>query len=118
MFGIRAAIRESDIIVVHSSIIRSLLEYTCSVWHPGLIQKISEVIKAIKNAAENHLSCRYLYADALIISGLERLDERRKQFTTNIFEEMKNVNHLQHFIQPNLQQSQFNPRKEYTFLPQ
>jgi hypothetical protein len=112
---VHAGVRDSDIIVVYSSIIRSILEYACPVWHPGLTQQLSEDIEAIQKRCLRIIYPAITYAEALVISGLERLDERRERFTRNMFEEMKNDNHPLHSILPHLEQSQFNLRKEYPF---
>ena len=36
---VRAGLLTSDILCVYCSIIRSVLEYACPVWHPGLTKK-------------------------------------------------------------------------------
>ena len=38
----------SDIVCVFTSIIRSVLEYACPVWHPGLTKKLSEDIECVQ----------------------------------------------------------------------
>ena len=36
---VRARINPCDIVVIYCSVIRSILEYACPVWHPGLSEK-------------------------------------------------------------------------------
>jgi len=36
---VRAGVPTCDVVCVYTSIIRSVLEYACPVWHPGLTQK-------------------------------------------------------------------------------
>ena len=40
----RAGVPASDIVCVYTSIIRSVLEYACPVWHPGLTKQEVKVI--------------------------------------------------------------------------
>jgi len=40
MYLIRAVVPMNDIVCVYCSIIRSILEYACPVWHPGLTKKL------------------------------------------------------------------------------
>ena len=37
---VRAGVPTCDVVCVYTSIIRSVLEYACPVWHPGLTKKI------------------------------------------------------------------------------
>jgi hypothetical protein len=66
-----------------------ILEYEYLVWHPGLIQQLSEDILAIQKRCLRIIYSAISYAEALVISGLKRLDERHERFTRNMFEEMK-----------------------------
>jgi hypothetical protein len=82
---------------------------------PGLTQQIFEDKEAIQKRCLRIIYCAIRYAEALVLSGLKRLDERGERFTRNMFEEMKNDNHPLHSILRHLEQSQFNLRKEYPF---
>jgi len=44
---VRAGLPTSDILCVYCSIIRSVLEYACPVWHPGLTKKLSKDIEQV-----------------------------------------------------------------------
>jgi len=46
---VRAGLPTSDILCVYCSIIRSVLEYACPVWHPGLTKKLSKDIERVQN---------------------------------------------------------------------
>jgi hypothetical protein len=85
------------------------------VWHPGLTQQLFEDIEEIQKRCLRTIYPAVTYAEALVLSGLERLDERRERFTRNMSAEIKNDNHPLHSILPHLKQSQFNLRKEYPF---
>jgi hypothetical protein len=110
---VRAGVKDSDIVVVYSSIIRSVLEYACPVWHPGLTRQQSDELEAVQKRCLRIIYPSLTYDEALIISNLERLDVRRERFTRTLFEEMKNDSHPLHSVLPNFHQSQFDLRKEY-----
>jgi len=67
----------SDIVCVYTSIIRSILEYACHVWHPGLTKKLSKDIECV----QKRLFPALPYTESLRKSGLERLDNRRDMIT-------------------------------------
>ena len=49
----RAGVPTSDIVCVYTSIIRSVLEYACPVWHPGLPKNCLKTMNVYKNAVLN-----------------------------------------------------------------
>jgi len=67
----RAGVPASDIVCVYNSIIRSVLEYTCPVWHPGLTKKLCVQKRCLKL-----LFPALSYTESLTKFGLERLDDR------------------------------------------
>ncbi len=44
----RAGVKTCDVIVVYCSVVRSVLEYACEVWHPGLTNAQSDVLEAVQ----------------------------------------------------------------------
>lgn len=69
----RAKVRDSDIIVINSSNIWSFLEYASPVCFPGLTQQLSHDTEAIiKRCLTIIIYSAVIYAEALMISGLER----------------------------------------------
>ena len=92
----RAGINLKDIILVYTSVIRSVLEYCCQVWHPGLTRRQSDDIERVQKRCLKILLPHLSYADALSLCRLERLDARRERLTRELFEEFKNPNHILH----------------------
>jgi hypothetical protein len=45
---VRAGVSANDIIAVYCSVNRSILEYACPVWHPGLTQAQSEDLERVQ----------------------------------------------------------------------
>jgi len=73
----RDGVPASDIVCVYTSIIRSILEYACPVWHPGLTKKLSKDIECVQKRCLKLLFPALSYTESLRKSGLERLDDRR-----------------------------------------
>ena len=48
LYPVRAGIKSEDILIIYCSIIRSVLEYACQVWHPGLTKKQSSDIERVQ----------------------------------------------------------------------
>jgi len=65
-----------DIVCVFTSIIRSVLEYACPVWHPGLTKKLSEDIECVQKRCLKLLFPALSYTESTKC-GLERLDDHK-----------------------------------------
>jgi len=58
----RAGVPASDIVCVYTSIIRSVLEYACLVWHPGLTEKtVKRYWVCTKTLFKNVVSGPFIY---------------------------------------------------------
>ena len=96
----RAGKPAKDIIDTYVSIIRSVLEYVCVVWHPGLTQEQSNKIEHIQNRcldiAHPELDCE----KTLEKYGLDTLKDRREKMCKDLFDNVKNENHKLHYLLP------------------
>jgi len=86
MYLIRAGVPMNDIVCVYCSIIRSILECAsaCPVC-PGLTKKLSKDIERVQKRCLKLLHPSISYPEALIKSGLDRLDYRRDMITQKVF---------------------------------
>jgi len=84
MYLICAGVLINDIVRVYCSIIRSILEYACPVWHIGLTKKLSKDIERVQKRCLKLLHPSISYPEALIKSGLDRLDHRRDMITQSL----------------------------------
>ena len=91
-----AGVDKSDIVNVYSAIIRSVVEYACPVWHCGITKKQSNDVECVQRRCLKILYPELSYADALFVSGLERLDVRRANMVRILFEQVKKPNHVLH----------------------
>ena len=90
----RARVNPADIIVVYCSIIRSVLEYACPVWHCGLTLTQTKDIENVQRRCLRIIYPDLSYSDALFVSGLERLDARRQIITKNTFQDIRNSDNV------------------------
>jgi hypothetical protein len=112
---VRAGLPSSDIIVIYCSIIRSILEYACPVWHCGLTTSQSADIERVQRRCLKIIFPTLSYREALQISDLEKLCTRRERFVRQLFNDMKDINHVLHSILP-IRLSQINStRNNYIY---
>jgi len=53
----KAGVPTREIVYIYCSVIRSVLEYACPVWHPGLTSKLSKDIERVqKTLLENNFT--------------------------------------------------------------
>jgi len=81
----RAGICESDITQVYISIILSVLEYTCPVWHPSLSKAQANEIEQVPKRCLRIFYQERTYTEALLISGLDTLKSIRENITLEIY---------------------------------
>ena len=86
----RSGVNVLDIVTVYCSIIRSILEYASPVWHPGLTKAESTNIENVQVRCLKIIFPSVTYSEALFITGLERLSDRRIDTSRRIFNAMKN----------------------------
>ncbi len=96
----RAGKSSMDIVDTYVSIVRSILEYACIVWHPGLTKYQSEQIEHIQKRCLNIAHPDLSYDDALIQSNLERLVDRRENMCKKFFTEIQDPDHKLHYLLP------------------
>jgi len=46
---LRSGVPTCDILCVYCSVIRSVLEYACAVWHPGLTKNYLKILSVLKS---------------------------------------------------------------------
>ena len=96
----KAGVPTRHIVYIYCSVIRSVLEYACPVWHPGLTSKLSEDIERVQKRCLRIIFPQLSYSEALDKSGLNRLDTRRKEITKQIFRQIKSPTHPLHYLIP------------------
>ena len=91
---VRSGIPVADIIAVYCSLVRSVLEYASPVWHCGLTKLLTREIENVQKRCLKIIFPVLSYNDALKISGLERLSDRREKAAHELFKEIKKPGHV------------------------
>jgi len=94
----KAGVLACDIVYIYCSVVRSVLEYACAVWHPGLSNKLSEDIERFQKCCFKIIYTTLSYSEALEKSGLVRLDTRREEITQCTIRQVKCPTHPLHYI--------------------
>jgi len=107
----------ADIVYIYCSVVRSVLEYACAVWHPGLSNKLSTEIDRVQKRCLKIIYPNLSYSEALEKSGLVRLDSRREEITRCTFRQVKCPTHPLHYLLPpqKVSTSQMTLRPTYPF---
>ena len=113
---VRAGISDKDIIIVYTSIIRSILEYACPVWHPGLTAKQTKDIERVQKRCLKLIYPTLSYSEVLLLSGLEELGIRRERITKELFDEIKHENHVLHSLLPKRNPESLRTRNPYPYI--
>ena len=96
----RAGKSPSDVVDTYISIIRSVLEYACIVWHPGLTKHQSEQIEHIQKRSLSIAYPEFDYNEALNKTNLETLFQRRENMCKQFFIDIQNPEHKLHYLLP------------------
>ena len=84
----RAGISQLDLVTVHISVVRPVLEYACTVWHTNLPKYLSHSIALIQNRALKSILPGMSYNDILNDTCLRTLKERRNVLCMKYFAEI------------------------------
>jgi hypothetical protein len=100
-----------DILHVFTSVIRSVVEYSCEVWHPGLTQGQARCIEHIQKRAVQIAYPDLDYLDALRAAGLDALGFRREKCCKTLYENISKPSHKLHHLLPKCRKVATNLRK-------
>ena len=96
----RAGIGQHDLVTIHVSVIRPVLEYACPVWHTNLNRHLTESIETVQKRA---LKCIYPgneYADILCLTNLQCLKKRRDSLCKKYFQNIMETKHRLNYLLP------------------
>ena len=89
-----------DLLCFYCSIVRSVLEYACQAWHPGLTQGHIDRLEALQRRALKIMMPEASYELALQISELETLSQRREKLCQKFFVKMCHPDHRLNYLLP------------------
>ena len=112
-FGLDAG----DLKCFYVASIRSILEYSCQVFHYGLPQYLSDVIERIQKRALRIIYPQLSYQDALDMLELKTLSTRRGDLCKKLFNSILNDedHKLRNLLPPKVTSDTYNFRNEKLF---
>jgi hypothetical protein len=96
----RAGIKSSDLVMIYTSLVRSVLEYCCAVWHTALPKYLHNDLERIQKRALLIIYPNTDYDRSLQISQLDTLYDRREAQCKNLFLSMSKADHKLHGLLP------------------
>jgi hypothetical protein len=112
---VHAGVRDSDVITIFCSIVHSVLEYACPVWHPGLTKSQSKKLEHDQKRFLKLLCLSVDFDTALQKTNLGRLDCRCENLRKNTFQELEQEGHILHTLLPAQRQSLEKLRHQYPY---
>ena len=85
----RAGIDPHHLIDIYTSIVRSVLEYACQVWHMSLTKKQTRQIEYIQRRAMWIIFQDKSYTEAITAANLPTLSDRREKLCRTLFISMQ-----------------------------
>ena len=116
---VRTGVKPDDVVSVYCAIIRSILEYASPVWHAGLTKAQSNDIEGVQKRCLRIIYPELSYNEALFVTGLDALTERREKAMRSTFDNIKKPDHVLNSLlqlKPTNQNNTRMRRKEYPYF--
>ena len=113
----RCQVAPKELTVFYTTYIRPILEYACPVFHRPLPEYLSDDLERIQRRALKIIHSDLSYSEALKVSVLQRLHERRESITTRLYHEVtNNPFHKLHSLLPKRNGCKYSLRNKRTFV--
>ena len=89
----RAGICSDNLLAFYCSVIRSVLEFSCQLFHRSLPKYLSDDIERIQRSAMRIIFPILSYCEALDKAGIVTLSERRESLSIKLFEDIVSNEH-------------------------
>lgn len=113
----RSGYSDKDLIQIYISRIRSILDYACQVWHPGLTQYLAHDLERVQIRAMGIIRPDLTYWQALETYNLQDLDERRTKLCNITYNSIKQPDNIIHNLLPDVRPNTYNIRSHKQRLP-
>ena len=96
----RAGIEPHHLVKIYTTIIRSVIEYACQVWHTSLTIRQTNQLESIQKRAMRIIFYGMRYNDAIATAEIPTLADRREALCRSLFATMQQTNHKLHHLLP------------------
>ena len=107
----RAGLSNNDLVKYYMSVIRSILEYGCAVWHNGLTKDDNNDLESIQRRSLKIIFPDLTYQQALSRCGLVPLEERRVQICRKTFRCMSKSDNKLNYLLPERRENVYSLRE-------
>ena len=104
-----------DLLCFYCSVVRSVLEYACQSWHPGLTGGHTDRLEQLQKRSLKIMMPDASYELALEISELEPLSKRRQKLCKKFFDKMCHPDHRLNYLLPDERAVQQETRANNTY---
>ncbi len=111
----RGGLTQADLTTYYCCSVRSVLEYVCVVWHPGLNVQQTKDLELVQERALRLIYPNVSYETALQLANLPTLEERREELCAKKFKSIRDPQHRLHGLLPDKVPSdyEYRDRVEY-----
>ena len=95
-----AGIEPHHLVKIYTTIIRSVIEYACQVWHTSLTIRQTNQLESIQKRAMRIVFHGMRYNDAIATARISTLADRREALCRSLFATMQQPNHKLHHLLP------------------
>jgi hypothetical protein len=110
----RAGVSSLDLVMIYTSLVRSVMEYCCIVWHSSLPKYLHDELERVQKRALAIIFPNYDYSESLKVSKLCTLYERREVQCRKLFCAMAKPTHKLHHLLPDPRQLNYDIRRPTT----
>lgn len=96
----RAGVAAKDILCIYTSMIRSVIDYACPVWHTSLTKTQSDRLESIQKRAFRIIHPEQSYSESLQCLGMQTLHQRREELSRAFFACMMDPSHKLNYLLP------------------
>ena len=102
----RACIDTDDLLCFYTTVVRPVLEYACIAWHSSLTKHLKDMLESQQVRAMHIIFNNIPYHEALELSNISSLHDRREQLCSQFFETLKQETSCLHHILPAVRDSE------------
>ena len=114
----RSGLGANELVELFHTCIRPITEYACAVLHDSLPAYLSYDLEAVQKRAMRIIFPFIPYKEALALSKLATLSDRRQELTSNLFKSIiDNNNSKLRKLLPETNECEHNLRKRRSFRP-
>ena len=96
----RAGIEPHHLVKTYTTIIRSVVEYSCQVWDASLTTRQINQLESVQKTVMGIIFCGMGYDDAIATTRIPTLADRRETPCRSLFARMQQTNHRLHHLSP------------------